>query len=416
MRTTSPRRSSSWFRPWRPRSRERSWTSGAGRRSRSRAEPAPRPLRGETAARLRVEELEGGDLRVKHERRAGPGRARRRDAGGHGGAGGSADASVDDDLVAERLDHGDDDLERRARRPGLLVEVLGPDAHDHAEAVVSGRAREQGRRGREDEPVAGQEGPSLFDASLQAVDRRRPEEARDEKVLRAAVDVERRADLLEDPVVEDGDPVAQSHRLDLVVGDVDRRRRIALLEPRQLGSHLDPQRGVEIRERLVEQEERGPPHEGAAESDALALAAGELARSAVEIRREAEVLGRVAEPLVRLRPRHLAHLEAEGEVLADRHVRVERVALKDHRDVAVARGDAVHDPSADRDRALAGLVEAGDEAQGGRLAASRRAHEDEELAGGNLEIEPREDARLPERLADLLETDPLHASSSDSEC
>ena len=36
----------------------------------------------------------------------------------------------------------------------------------------------------------------------------------------------------------------------------------------------------------------------------------------------------------------LADLQAELEVLADRHVRVERVALEDHGDVAVLRGDA----------------------------------------------------------------------------
>ena len=62
---------------------------------------------GEAAARVHVEELKGGDVRVKRERRAGLGRARRRHAGRDGCARESAHSSVDDDLVAEWLDHGD---------------------------------------------------------------------------------------------------------------------------------------------------------------------------------------------------------------------------------------------------------------------------------------------------------------------
>jgi hypothetical protein len=55
----------------------------------------------------------------------------------------------------------------------------------------------------------------------------------------------------------------------------------------------------------------------------------------------AEDLAGLGDEPVHLGPRRLPHAQAELEVLADRHVRVERVALEDHRDVALARRDAV---------------------------------------------------------------------------
>ena len=66
----------------------------------------------------------------------------------------------------------------------------------------------------------------------------------------------------------------------------------ALMQLLDLGAHLHAQLGVEVGQRLVEQEHLRIAHDGAAHGDALALAAGELARIAVEQRLEAEDLGR----------------------------------------------------------------------------------------------------------------------------
>ena len=49
------------------------------------------------------------------------------------------------------------------------------------------------------------------------------------------------------------------------------------MQPRDLDPHLHAQLGVEVRQRLVEQEDLRLAHDGAADRDALALAAGELA-------------------------------------------------------------------------------------------------------------------------------------------
>ena len=58
----------------------------------------------------------------------------------------------------------------------------------------------------------------------------------------------------------------------------------------ELDAHLNAQRGVEIGQRLVEQEDLRLAHDGAADGDALALAAGELAGLALEQRLELQDL------------------------------------------------------------------------------------------------------------------------------
>ena len=57
-----------------------------------------------------------------------------------------------------------------------------------------------------------------------------------------------------------------------------------------LDPHLHAQLGVEIGQRLVEQEHLRVAHDRAAHRHALSLAAGELARIAVEVGREIEDL------------------------------------------------------------------------------------------------------------------------------
>src|SRR5207249_12157654 len=82
----------------------------------------------------------------------------------------------------------------------------------------------------------------------------------------------------------------------------------------------------------------------------------------------------------------LQQLEAEGEVVVHRHMRVQRVRLENHRQVAVLGRDAVNDPIPDSDAAVADLLQPGQATQGGCLAASRRPDEHKELAVADLEM------------------------------
>ena len=166
-----------------------------------------------------------------------------------------------------------------------------------------------------------------------------------------------------------------------------------MLEARDLRAHVDAELRVEVRERLVHEVRLRLAHDRAAHRHALALPARERARLAVEELLEPEDARRVAHAPVDLVLRLLPQPQAERDVVVDREVRVERVALEDHRDVAVARGHVVDDPLADADDALADLLEAGDHAQRGRLAAPGRADEHHELAVVDLEIEAVDRAR-----------------------
>ena len=75
--------------------------------------------------------------------------------------------------------------------------------------------------------------------------------------------------------------VADGQRLGLVVRDHDGGGADLALDAAQLELHLLAQLGVEVGERLVEQQNRRRDHERACDRDALALAAGQLARIAV---------------------------------------------------------------------------------------------------------------------------------------
>jgi hypothetical protein len=84
---------------------------------------------------------------------------------------------------------------------------------------------------------------------------------------------------------------------------------------------------------------------------------------------------------------YAGHLEGEADVVAHGHVRVQRVVLEHHRDVALAGWHVVDHPLTDRQGAVADLLEAGDHAQRGGLAAARRADQHHELAVVDLEVE-----------------------------
>ena len=122
------------------------------------------------------------------------------------------------------------------------------------------------------------------------------------------VDLLRRVALLQAPGAHHRHAVAHRHRLDLVVGDVERGDAEAALDPRDLGAHVDAQLRVEVRERLVHQERGGRAHDRAAHRDALALAAGELGGLAVEVLGQAEDPRRLLDLRRALLLGHLAQL------------------------------------------------------------------------------------------------------------
>src|SRR5471030_409728 len=112
---------------------------------------------------------------------------------------------------------------------------------------------------------------------------RRADELRDEAVGRMVVQLQRRAVLFDLAVAQHDDAVGQRHRLDLVVGDVDRRGAQVAVQLGDLDAGLHAQRGVEVRQRFIEQEHLRIAHDGAADGDALALTARQFLRRALKV-------------------------------------------------------------------------------------------------------------------------------------
>jgi hypothetical protein len=88
---------------------------------------------------------------------------------------------------------------------------------------------------------------SVGDDGMDEVHGRRADEGGDKEVDRVAEEVLRCGALLQDAVAEHRDPLAERHRLHLVVGDVHRRDTEPLMQQRELGPHADAQLGVEVR-------------------------------------------------------------------------------------------------------------------------------------------------------------------------
>ena len=183
------------------------------------------------------------------------------------------------------------------------------------------------------------------------------------------------------------------------------------MQLRERRAHPHAKLRVQVREWLVEQERLRLAHDRAPHRHPLPLAARELRRPPLEQVGEAEQLRHLLDAPRNLRFRDAARLEPVAHVLADRHVRVERVGLEHHGDVAAARRQVGDVAVADQDLAAGHVLEPGDHPQERRLAAPRRADEHEKLAVGDEEVEVVDgDRPVVEGLAQIAELELGHVS------
>ena len=230
--------------------------------------------------------------------------------------------------------------------------VLGPEHEARAlDATARPRAPARASRPRR----CRRRGPRFHERAGQDVGG--AEKTRDEQVGRPLVELHRRADLLDHAVVHHGDAVADRVRLLLVVGDEDGGEPEPLLQFAQLAAHLDPQLGVEVGQRLVEQQHLRLDGDGARQRDALLLAAGELRRTAVGEMRQADQIERGGDARRAISARGRRRSSSPKATLrAHGHVRPQRVGLEDHADVALPRRQAPKCPRRRPARAAVGRL------------------------------------------------------------
>src|SRR5205823_14034900 len=240
------------------------------------------------------------------------------------------------------------------------------------------------------------------------------DEAGDEHVGGLAIHLGGRAQLPQPPGIEHRDALPHHHRLDLVVCDVYDGDAEGAVQLQQLGAQLAAQRWIEAGERLVVEKDTGLAHDRPAQRHALSLPPRGLRRRALERGGEGGPVGGLLDPPRDLRRRDPTHLEAEGDVAPHREVRVEGVALKHHRDVALTGREMRDVVVSDEDLACARLLEPGDAAEHGRLAAGRRPEQYEELAVAHVEGQVRDRLRADSivGLGEMAERDGRHAGAT----
>ena len=154
-----------------------------------------------------------------------------------------------------------------------------------------------------------------------------------------------------------------------------------------LGTHLNAQLGVQVGERLVHQEDLGLTNDGAAEGDALTLTTGQSGGLTIQQSLDAQDRGGFLNAAIDVRLGHLAQLQTESHVVVNGHVRIQSVALENHRDVAILRGNMVDELVVDIEFATGDVFQAGDHAQGGGLTTAGRTNQNDEFLVFNLEVE-----------------------------
>ncbi len=207
------------------------------------------------------------------------------------------------------------------------------------------------------------------------------------------------------------DLVGDVHRLLLIVRHDDGRGVRLVVEASQPFPELRPDAGVQCTEGLVEEQHGRVDREGAGEPHALPLSARELRRVTLGEALELHELQELPDALGDLRLGALTDLQAEGDVVVDRHVLEGGVVLEDEADTTLLwppYGDVL---PVDEDAAELGRLEPGDDPQQCGLAAAARPEECRERSRGDLHryvverdvlVEPLRDATDGDRHQRLL--------------
>ena len=218
-------------------------------------------------------------------------------------------------------------------------------------------------------------------------DVRAANEIGDETRPRPLIDIRRRADLNDAPLVEHRDAIRHRKGFALVVGDEDEGKAKRALQCLEFALHVLAKFEVERAERFVEQQDLGPDDQRAGEGDPLPLAAGQLAGLALFHPEQLDHLELFGAQLVAFRLAHAADHQAIANVVEHVHVREQSIVLKDRVHRPPIGRDALDRFPEDPDVARGRLIEPGDQPKARRLAGAGRTEHCKELARRDVEID-----------------------------
>ena len=157
-----------------------------------------------------------------------------------------------------------------------------------------------------------------------------------------------------------------------------------------LGAHFHAQFGVQVGQRLVKQKELRLTGQRPSHGHALTLPARQLRGPAVQQMADLQRGRHLLHARLALGLGHLAHLQRKADVFRHAHGRVQRVALKHHRNIALRRRHAHHIATTDPYLAFGGFIKSGNDVEQSGLAAARGADQNQELTGGDIDVDALE--------------------------
>jgi hypothetical protein len=240
------------------------------------------------------------------------------------------------------------------------------------------------------------------------------EELRGVESLRLRVDIDGRALLHDDAVLQQQHVVGHRQRLALIVRHHDGARAQLDDQPADPEARFFSQLGVEVRQGLVQQQHLRLVHQRAANGHALLLAARQLVGVACREVRQAQLVEDGGHAAIDLGARHVAQLEPIAHVLRDRAVRPQGVGLEHEPDLALLGRErhaprVEHGPARDLDAALLRNFEARDAAQQRGLSAAGCAEEREDAPLLRGEARTLQDRQAAEALLDIGNDELSHA-------
>ena len=214
----------------------------------------------------------------------------------------------------------------------------------------------------------------------QEIHRRRADEIGDKQRGRVIIDFLRCAELFHNTMIHHDNLVAHLHRFQLVMGHIDSGGPHPVMQGAQFFGHVFAKLGIERAQGFVHHKGLGIADDGAAQGDALPVAAGQATDGFVEDRCDAQDACHLGHLGLYLGAGYPLRNKRIADVPPHVHVRVEGEHLEHHGDVALAGGFLADILTVDQDLARGGQFQPGYHPQGGGLAAARRPQQHEKLA------------------------------------
>ena len=290
------------------------------------------------------------------------------------------------------------------RRAAAIAEPL----HAQAQRRLVARPHALGHQGGEALAAEGEQAARFHRAGQQVG---LSDEARGKARGRPFIDFLGRTDLLETPVMHDGDAVGHVQRLFLVVGNINKGNAQLFLQRLQLGLHLAAKLQIQRAQRLVQQQDVRREHHGPRDGHALALASGQAVRHAAFIPLQLHQAQHFFHPAANLRLGGFSDPQAIGDVGRYIHMRKEGVILKHGVYAAAFRRQRSHVAAVQPYAPAVRRFQPRDNSKRGRLSTAAGPQQREEFARLHIQINPAQHIAFAKVLMNPFQAQYAHGLS-----